>query len=1038
MQIALLHLSDIHIKTGADPVLSRASLIAGALHEAAPHASTCLLIISGDIAYSGLAAQYESALKFLRELRNALLASPAIQSVEFVAVPGNHDCDFAGESDLREYLLRDMNALYESDVQPASDRVKAILSVQANFFAFHASLTGSKELPLEERLSFGRLVTLKNYAIKFQCYNTAWLSRKQELQGKLFFPMQSLDPLPADASISVSVFHHPYNWLDASNFRLLRDAVEQTSDIVFTGHEHKLGISTVERFSGEHLEYVEGIALQGEGGILDSGFNVVLLDIADAEERVDAFHWNGEMYVSRERRNRTALIKNPARERQLFRVNQTCLEWLSDPGAAFHHKRVRQLKLQDFFVWPDFRKVSLATLLAGKKPPVLFSKDALEYIRTTPLIVVSGDEGSGKTALLRLLFLELSDNLVPLFLSGSDLGGRVSQERLEKLIAQKVEEQYDSAALGRFRQLDPSRLLLLIDDFDQTNQTQANEHRLMTLLKHQFGNVIVTTSDTFRIRELTWAAAVNDPLRDFAMLEIKELGHRLRAHLIHKWLSLGREAASDVLTLEFEVRATEKIITSLLGRNVVPPTAFNVLTLLHMIESANPQSTFDASYGALYEVLIKTSVALAAGDSTKEIEPTFTYASLVAYRMYAEDRRRLSESDLRRIHSDYVERFQYKSDFQKMLKDLVRAKVLEQTDGICRFKYAHIFYYFVAKYFERAIKRKDQHSAELRDKLKWMAERLHNQEYANVVLFYVHLTEDWETTTYIVEAAEQMFAKEEVADLQSDVEFVNRVQKETSKFVLPDTDIERHQEEYRRQKDEVEQEDGHNALVLEADAKYDEQLSDMHKVNIAFKTLDVLGQVLRSLAPSFEGDQKLRLTHCCYNLGLRTLRRMLKIAEGNIDELRIYFAAIIKERCALDPQQLRPHELVRRSDEAIIWLTHQCTFGTVKRLSFAVGHRQLADTYERVLSDNSQNMAVALVDLQIKIEHFATVPEFEITRIRDKAVGNPFAYAVLRQMIVDFLYLYRTDVRTLQKLGAMFTIQGVTSAEYLLGGNKRD
>jgi 3',5'-cyclic AMP phosphodiesterase CpdA len=1038
MQIAILHLSDIHIDNSRSPVLSRAALIAAAVHEVAPHASACVLIISGDVAYSGQAAQYEAALKFLEDLRDSLMAYPAIKTVEFVAVPGNHDCDFSNESDIREFLLRDVDALYGSEVQPGSDRVKSILGVQNNFFSFYASLTRSKELPFEERLSFGRLVTLDNYKIKFQCYNTAWLSRKHELQGKLFFPMQSFEPLPVDASISLSVFHHPYNWLDANNWRLLRDAVEQSSDIVFTGHEHQLGLSSVERLSGEHLQYVEGVALQGEGGTLDSGFNLVLLDIDTAEERVHTFRWNGEMYVSRDTKNWTALIKNPVRERHLFRVNQQYVDWLSDPGAAFHHKRVRQLRLPDFFVYPDFRKISIETIFGSKKPGTLFSKDALEYFRTNRLIVVSGAEDSGKTTLLRRLYLDLNDNLVPLLVTGSDLTGKVNEKRLEKLIGGKVQEQYDSAAVSRFRQLDPSRLLLLIDDFDQSNQTQANEYKLMTLLRDQFGSVIVTTSDTFRIRELTASSAVDDAMRDFAMLEIKELGHRLRAHLIHNWLSLGREAASDLSTLEFEVRATEKIITSLLGRNVVPSNAFNVLTLLHMMESAHPQSTFDGSYGALYEVLIKTSVALAAAEATSEIEPTFTYASLVAYRMYEQDRRRLSESDLRRIHMDYVERFQFSSDFQKMLGELVRAKVLDNANGAYAFKYPHIYYYFVAKYCERAIRRNDQHSAQLRDKLRWMSERLHNQEYANIVLFYVHLTEDWETTTYVIEAADQIFAREEVADCDSDVGFVNRIQKGESTLSLPDTNVERHQEEYRRQRDEAEQDDGDGALDLQRDAKYDDRLSDIHNVNIAFKTLDVLGQLLRSLAPTLEGDQKVRVTQCCYNLGLRTLRRILRTAEANIDALRIYFAAIIRERCALEPEQLRLSELAKRSDEAIIWFTHMCAYGTIKRMSFAIGHHQLADTYERVLSSHSGNTAVGLIDLQIKLEHFAKLPEFEISRIRDKVTRNPFGYSVLRQMIADYLYLYRTDIRTLQRFGAMFKIEGVTNATYLLTGDKRD
>ena len=126
---------------------------------------------------------------------------------------------------------------------------------------------------------------------------------------------------------------------------------------------------------------------------------------------------------------------------------------------------------------------------------------------------------------------------------------------------------------------------------------------------------------------------------------------------------------------------------------------------------------------------------------------------------------------------------------------------------------------------------------------------------------------------------------------------------------------------------------------------------------------------------------------------------MLKLCENNVEELRVYFAVLIKERCALEPEDLTDHALAKRSDEAVIWLTHRCAYGTIKRISFAVGHQHLMDTYERALSNNASSTAVGLVDLQIKLEHFASLPDFEIKRMRDKIVGNLFAYSVLRQMM---------------------------------------
>src|ERR1700733_5653612 len=401
MQILLVHLSDIHIRTGAESILSRARKIKDACHATSPYASCCIAVFSGDIAYSGLPAQYEAAYVFLKELRDSLLELPSITAVEFVAVPGNHDCDFLHESDIRQYLLGNLQGLYESGLSPASDRVKVILDVQQNFFAFEAKLTNGKEISPDQRLSYGRLVKFGNYSLKFQCYNTAWLSRKHELQSKLFLPPEVMDPVAAEANICAAVFHHPYNWLDANNYRLLKDTVEQTSDLVFTGHEHQAGGGGIDRFSGAHLHYLEAAALQGDGGELDSGFTSLLLNVETGEQRLEEFRWDGEQYGSRLRQNWDANIKNPVRERHLFRLNPTALEDLTDPGAPFFHKHKRKLRLDDIFVYPDLRQWSSDQLAKGGKGRTINSREVVDYFRSAPKVLISGADDSGKTALLK-------------------------------------------------------------------------------------------------------------------------------------------------------------------------------------------------------------------------------------------------------------------------------------------------------------------------------------------------------------------------------------------------------------------------------------------------------------------------------------------------------------------------------------------------------------------------------------------------------------------------------------------------------------
>jgi 3',5'-cyclic AMP phosphodiesterase CpdA len=1035
MQIALLHLSDFHITKSADAVLTRAEAIKGAFHQTAPDAEGCIVIISGDVAFSGAQAQYDLAYAFLESLREQLLRLPPVGKVEFVVVPGNHDCDFENESDIREFLLRDVTALRDSEIHPSSDRVQALIGVQRHFFAFESRLTQSKELGPGEKLSWAKLFKFGNYTVLCNCFNTAWLSRKKEQQSKLFFPMEAIGIGSVSASISASIFHHPYNWLDAGNYRSLKDAIEQTCDLVFTGHEHEGGGGSVERFSGEHLHYIEGAAMQGDGGALDSGFNLILLDFETGEQRVDQFKWNGKYYASKQQSNWSSLIRNPARERHLFRANKNHSHWLAETGTAFTHRRKRDLQFDDIFVYPDLQCWSVRSLVKGnKKPKTVFGKDVAQHFRDTEYVFVTGPDDCGKTTLLKSLYRDLGQNFVPLWLSGRDITKKFSETRFDAVLSMAIEAQYDKSSIERFMQLDPGHKVLLIDDFHLCNLTTLQQGRLIASARNRFGHIIVAAADVYGIRELT----KDDPLLDFETCEIKDFGHRLRGQLIHKWLEIGRETADEIDTLDNEVRVAEKIVTTLLGKNVVPPTPLNVLTLLQMVESGQSHKTTDGSYGAIYELLIKANLGAATTQGFTDAEMKANYLSSIAYAMFEREETVLDESGLRKLNEDYSKRFDYKPEFPGILNELVSARALERRHGGFTFKYRHYYYYFVAKYFERVLRRKDAaESPALRQHLREMADRLHSEELANIVLFYLYLTQDWELVTYILDNADKIYPNRPPATLREDVSFINKVYIEPPKMLIEDSDVEKHQDDYRRQEDEVEEADEANQIALDAKVKYDEDLADIHKTNIAFKTLQVLGQVLRSSAASLEADQRLKVASTCYRLGLRTLGATLGIAETNTQELRLYLASLIKERAAVIDRNITDQELLRMTDQGLIVLTLSCAYGTIKKISYAVGHQHLGETYDRIAEQNPDNTAVALVDLSVRLDHTNVVPEYQITRLRDQVVGNLFSYSLLRQLIADYLYLYRVNIRTLQRLGEMFKIEGVTSAAYLLPDEKK-
>jgi len=76
---------------------------------------------------------------------------------------------------------------------------------------------------------------------------------------------------------------------------------------------------------------------------------------------------------------------------------------------------------------------------------------------------------------------------------------------------------------------------------------------------------------------------------------------------------------------------------------------------------------------------------------------------------------------------------------------------------------------------------------------------------------------------------------------------------------------------------------------------YSSQLSDVLKVNMALKTLQVIGQILRNSPGSMRGNVKFDITKESYGLGLRVLRVVLALAETNMELLREYFSRFIGE-----------------------------------------------------------------------------------------------------------------------------------------------
>ena len=213
MKVLMLHLSDIHIKTSEDAVLLRAPKIADAVKNLDSTVDGIAIVLTGDVTWSGTAEQFSLALQFATSLKDAIqVALPGVR-IEFIAIPGNHDCDFSGANDARAVLLK---AVMETPSRLKDRSFGDIcLAPLTQFFAFRDALdlvpTSTTKQP-DKRLYAEYRFEHAGEAISFCCCNTAATSQLHEQPGALIFPW---DTIPTTKS-NRSCFHWsvPPNQLD--------------------------------------------------------------------------------------------------------------------------------------------------------------------------------------------------------------------------------------------------------------------------------------------------------------------------------------------------------------------------------------------------------------------------------------------------------------------------------------------------------------------------------------------------------------------------------------------------------------------------------------------------------------------------------------------------------------------------------------------------------------------------------------------------------------------------------------------------------
>lgn len=295
MTAVVLHLSDIHIRSAKDPILSKGKLIAQCTFGELADASIVFVVVSGDVAYSGKKEEYEAAKPLFHDIKNSIQTQKN-SPVHFVFVPGNHDCDFSIGGKPRTLTL---NAVREDPTQLDDDVIVLGTSTQIEFRKFSEEFETEGETRAGDSLWKSHRFTVEGNQIVFDGINVAWCSNIKEEPGSLIFPIERYTKLQNETvDLRVTVLNQPINWLNQSSYHTFRRFIRQLSNIIISGHEHIGGAGEDIHTASGHSAYVEGCVLQGEHDLSDSSFNVVVFNLDDGTYKSSKYLWSSENYYT--------------------------------------------------------------------------------------------------------------------------------------------------------------------------------------------------------------------------------------------------------------------------------------------------------------------------------------------------------------------------------------------------------------------------------------------------------------------------------------------------------------------------------------------------------------------------------------------------------------------------------------------------------------------------------------------------------------------------------------------------------------------
>lgn len=867
MKVAIIHISDFHVKTGDRFIKEKINKFLDSLNILGD-VDDYVIIFSGDLAFSGQINEYKKSRYILGKIIAGIKQKNKGKFVEFLIVPGNHDLTLAEESRDRAYIQQ-----YYDD-----DNIEFLIDDEIKLLDNFYTYSHVKNRVPNDKIIDRRYKSFGNYRVQFNLINTTLFSTLKPNDKELhYFPHEKLSRLKRrdNVNLCVTVMHHSCEWFNWKYKSELENTIIDNSEIIFSGHDHRGGTKTV--VIDNDLNTWISCAGEMKFSTLDfqDSFNTIVVDTATNTFNGYTFEWNSKekMFIHKVVRENKSLQNRIGELSPLPSFLKELKEDAYNSSEDF----------TNYFVFPKL--ISEHKKEFGKYEEMKTIEELLESINTNKRLLIFGESNSGKSTLLKYLYCIATRELIPLLLTIDSTTKVHSKNFIKRLF----EDQYgdDPILFQKYQQSERTRRILIVDGWDRLRNS-PNRKRLMQLIEEEFEYIVFSANDT----KQSVVESIKDEINkehSFQELHIQPFFAKRRNRLVRNICLLNSSYNDE------EIERVNGLIDSLVQNNSslfsLNPGFIIRYTNFFIKERYYDYSKSEAVFSKVFEHELHRSIIEVAKKADVD-EIMVVFEDIAGY-MYNNLKDTIKIEEIRTVVEKYNEEYGLKVKLSNVLDIGKRSKLFRETDDLSiYFSNKNYLAYFVAKYLLKRIQDEDKDWSGIKYALRNICFGINS----DIVLFLTYLSNNTQLLLSIVDYAGELLSPwEEINFNQNSITFLY-----TSKPEEINAPTQEDHQRIKQQREDIEETQYNSIVEAKGLFDYDENHIDEYPYSLirAIKYTEMISKALPAFSSNLKLAQKQQLIEAIYSYPHKIVYAMLKPIDEEIEMICDELVAFAKDRKA--------------------------------------------------------------------------------------------------------------------------------------------